>query len=205
MRHEAAHFLTGYLLVRPLGRRAACPRRQSPLCEGVRACDNVFFQGYPRLWGICPRLHCLPLPAPPAHTHTHTHTLTHSPLPTHYPPSLQGVPVANYSCTLGKEHTDFAEAKLQKRLIEGVLEPQQVDQLSVIAMAGGRRRGQHALAAHDVAAWGSRTLCRPVSCMGPSAFAFTTQAVPPRPVKALSPAGLLPGPHCRRHLRGDEV
>ncbi|KAL4452273.1 hypothetical protein ABPG75_007935 [Micractinium tetrahymenae] len=49
---------------------------------------------------------------------------------------LLGVPVANYSCTLGKEHTDFAEAKLQKRLIEGVLEPQQVDQLSVIAMAG---------------------------------------------------------------------
>lgn len=49
---------------------------------------------------------------------------------------LLGVPVATYSLTLGKEHTDFAEAKLQKRLIEGSLEPQQVDQLSVIAMAG---------------------------------------------------------------------
>jgi hypothetical protein len=39
---------------------------------------------------------------------------------------LLGVPVTNYSLTLGKEHTDFAEARLQKRLIEGVLEPEQV-------------------------------------------------------------------------------
>jgi hypothetical protein len=35
-----------------------------------------------------------------------------------------------------QEHTDFAESKLQRRLIEGVLEPAQVDQLSIIAMAG---------------------------------------------------------------------
>ncbi|PSC72294.1 hypothetical protein C2E20_4561 [Micractinium conductrix] len=49
---------------------------------------------------------------------------------------LLGVPVANYSLTLGKEHTDFAEAKLQKRLIAGVLEASEVDQLSIIAMAG---------------------------------------------------------------------
>lgn len=35
------------------------------------------------------------------------------------PPSrrAQGVPVANYSLTLGKEHTDFAEAKLQASVV----------------------------------------------------------------------------------------
>lgn len=62
--------------------------------------------------------------------------------------------MANYSCTLGKEHTDFAEAKLQKRLIEGVLEPQQVDQLSVIAMAGGPRAARRwAAGAAHVPMW----------------------------------------------------
>lgn len=49
---------------------------------------------------------------------------------------LLGVPVASYSLMIGKEHTDFAEAKLQKRLIEKSLQSQEVDALSIVAMAG---------------------------------------------------------------------
>ena len=51
---------------------------------------------------------------------------------------LLGVPVAAYSLALGSEHTDFAEGKLQRRLIEGVLDAETVDLLSIIAMAGER-------------------------------------------------------------------
>lgn len=36
----------------------------------------------------------------------------------------------------GKEHTDFAEAKLQRRLIAGLLEDSEIDVLAVVAMAG---------------------------------------------------------------------
>lgn len=49
---------------------------------------------------------------------------------------LLGLPTAAYSLSLGKEHTDFVEGKLGRRLIEGSLEAAQVDTLSVIAMAG---------------------------------------------------------------------
>ena len=37
---------------------------------------------------------------------------------------------------IGKEHTDLAEAALQRRLIEKTLEQGEVDRLSIIAMAG---------------------------------------------------------------------
>ncbi len=33
---------------------------------------------------------------------------------------LMGVPVTGYGLDIGKEHTEFAEAKIQKRLIERV-------------------------------------------------------------------------------------
>ena len=36
----------------------------------------------------------------------------------------------------GKAHTDFAEAKLQRRLIEGQLEDGEIDALAVVALAG---------------------------------------------------------------------
>lgn len=36
----------------------------------------------------------------------------------------------------GKAHTDFAEAKLQRRLIEGQLEDSEIDALAVVALAG---------------------------------------------------------------------
>lgn len=49
---------------------------------------------------------------------------------------LCGVPVANYSLSIGKEHTDFAEARMQKRLIERRLDDSEVDTLALVAMAG---------------------------------------------------------------------
>ena len=49
---------------------------------------------------------------------------------------LLGVPVAGYSLMLGKEHTDLAEAALQRRLIEKQLDEQEVNRLGIIAMAG---------------------------------------------------------------------
>lgn len=33
---------------------------------------------------------------------------------------LMGIPVTNYSLMIGQEHTEFAESKIQKRLIERV-------------------------------------------------------------------------------------
>ena len=47
-----------------------------------------------------------------------------------------GVPVTGYSLDIGKAHTDFAEAKLQRRLIEQRLNETEVDQLALVAMAG---------------------------------------------------------------------
>lgn len=152
VRHEAAHFLTG------AGRAAPCAAPPAALVVPRRAA-----QRRPRSFkrGLCPA----DLPATPCS------------VPAGY---LLGVPVANYSLTLGKEHTDFAgepegwdlgagslgpdlraghisaasrcpppaslaapghpaeglfvlcarplraEAKLQKRLIEGTLAPEQV-------------------------------------------------------------------------------
>lgn len=46
------------------------------------------------------------------------------------------VPVAGYSLSIGKAHTDFAEAKLQQRLVARKLSDQEIDQLAVVAMAG---------------------------------------------------------------------
>ena len=46
------------------------------------------------------------------------------------------VPVTGYSLDIGKAHTDFAEAKLQQRLIERKLSDEEINQLAVVAMAG---------------------------------------------------------------------
>lgn len=55
---------------------------------------------------------------------------------------LLGVPVTGYSLDLGKEHTDFAEAKLQRRMAGGSgLETSQVNVLAVICMAGVAAEG----------------------------------------------------------------
>eukprot|EP00884_Botryococcus_braunii_P012174 jgi/Botrbrau1/20958/Bobra.0135s0076.1 len=55
---------------------------------------------------------------------------------------LLGVPVTGYSLGIGSAHTDFAEAKLQKRLIEGFLSDSDVDQLAPIALAGATAEGR---------------------------------------------------------------
>jgi len=50
---------------------------------------------------------------------------------------LLGVPVVNYSVDLGAEHTEFFEAKLERKLFGGArLEDGELDALAVIAMAG---------------------------------------------------------------------
>lgn len=49
---------------------------------------------------------------------------------------LLGVPVINYDLAIGREHTDFAEAKIQQRLFQSNLSAAEVDQLAVMAMAG---------------------------------------------------------------------
>jgi hypothetical protein len=55
---------------------------------------------------------------------------------------LLGVPVAGYSLLIGSEHTEFAEAKLQKRIIEKMLDDTEIDQLAVMAVAGMAAEGQ---------------------------------------------------------------
>lgn len=52
-----------------------------------------------------------------------------------------GAPVTSYSLEIGKAHTDFAEGKLGKRLIERQLTDEELDQLSIIAMAGVAAEG----------------------------------------------------------------
>jgi hypothetical protein len=49
---------------------------------------------------------------------------------------LLGMPVASYSLDIGRAHTDFAEGKLQQRLIERQLDDTQINQFSIISMAG---------------------------------------------------------------------
>lgn len=68
------------------------------------------------------------------------------------------VPVAGYSLSIGKAHTDFAEAKLQQRLVARKLSDQEIDQLAVVAMAGATAEAMNyedvsfsSLAAFDLA------------------------------------------------------
>lgn len=56
---------------------------------------------------------------------------------------LLGVPVVAYSLMLGKEHTDLAEAALQRRLIERQLDAKEINRLSIIAMAGATAEAMH--------------------------------------------------------------
>lgn len=48
----------------------------------------------------------------------------------------QRVIAVGRAAVTGRAHTDFAEAKLQRRLIEGSLEDSEIDTLSVVALAG---------------------------------------------------------------------
>ncbi len=50
---------------------------------------------------------------------------------------LLGVPVVGYSLDLGKEHTDFLEARLERKIIGAQrLTDDEIDALAVVAMAG---------------------------------------------------------------------
>lgn len=53
------------------------------------------------------------------------------------------VPVTGYSLDIGKAHTDFAEAKLQQRLVERRLSDEEINQLAVVAMAGATAEGMN--------------------------------------------------------------
>lgn len=55
---------------------------------------------------------------------------------------LLGVPVMAYSIELGKEHTEFAEAKIQQRIIERQLSDEEIDTLALVAVAGMAAEGR---------------------------------------------------------------
>jgi hypothetical protein len=50
---------------------------------------------------------------------------------------LMGVPVTSYSLGIGQEHVEFAEAKIQARIITRDLTDAEIDGLAVVAVAGG--------------------------------------------------------------------
>ncbi|KAK9828518.1 hypothetical protein WJX72_000520 [[Myrmecia] bisecta] len=54
---------------------------------------------------------------------------------------LLGIPVTNYSLQIGKAHTDFAEAKIQMRLIERKLTDDEINTFAVMSMAGVASEG----------------------------------------------------------------
>ncbi|GIL79550.1 hypothetical protein Vretimale_12232 [Volvox reticuliferus] len=55
---------------------------------------------------------------------------------------LLGVPITGYSVELGKEHTEFAEAKIQQRIIERTLTDEEIDVLALVAVAGIAAEGR---------------------------------------------------------------
>lgn len=49
---------------------------------------------------------------------------------------LLGVPIAAYSLEMGRQHVDLAQAALQRQLLAGRLEDEELDRLALVAMAG---------------------------------------------------------------------
>jgi hypothetical protein len=49
---------------------------------------------------------------------------------------LMGVPVTSYGLGIGQEHVEFAEAKIQARIITRDLSDAEIDALAVVAVAG---------------------------------------------------------------------
>lgn len=55
---------------------------------------------------------------------------------------LVGVPVTGYSMEIGLQHTEFAEAKLQHRIVEKKLDDKEIDLLSMMAVGGVAAEGR---------------------------------------------------------------
>ncbi|KAK4799919.1 hypothetical protein SAY86_025284 [Trapa natans] len=49
---------------------------------------------------------------------------------------LLGLPILGYSLDIGKEHVNLIDGKLEKLIYSGQLDPQELDRLAVVAMAG---------------------------------------------------------------------
>eukprot|EP00877_Chromochloris_zofingiensis_P013381 jgi/Chrzof1/8297/Cz03g05090.t1 len=49
---------------------------------------------------------------------------------------LMGVPITSYSLAIGQEHVEFAEAKIQARIITKTLDDSQIDALAAVSVAG---------------------------------------------------------------------
>jgi len=54
---------------------------------------------------------------------------------------LMGVPVTGYSIDIAATHTDFIELKLERKLMQGKLATDELDQLAVLSMAGVAAEG----------------------------------------------------------------
>lgn len=54
---------------------------------------------------------------------------------------LMGVPPTSYSLAIGQEHVEFAEAKIQARIITRDLTDAEIDALAVVAVAGMAGQG----------------------------------------------------------------
>lgn len=70
-----------------------------------------------------------------------------------------GVPVTSYSLGIGQEHVEFAEAKIQARIITRDLSDAEIDGLAVVAVAGGTLRWPWLLSEHVGAAGTRYALC----------------------------------------------
>lgn len=60
-----------------------------------------------------------------------------------------GVPITSYSLAIGQEHVEFAEAKIQARIITKTLDDSQIDALAAVSVAGmcGRQQATQPLSA----------------------------------------------------------
>ena len=197
VRHEAAHFLTGYLLGVPVANYSlTLGKEHTDFAEAkLQASARVWEGGWRQL--AAPLRHRMPslCSSPPAacsaRSASPAHFASNVPIPL-----LPCLPFPALRCAV----------LLQKRLIEGVLESAQVDQLSIIAMAGEGRQLRQQLRqqlrlvdAH--LAHARHAQLGSSAAVGPAAVSSLGSAVL-TPWLTAPPAALL---LCRCHERGHEV
>ena len=66
---------------------------------------------------------------------------------------LLGFPITSYSIDIGKESTEFVEARTQKPLYGRTLGDQEVNQFSVLAMAGAASEAMKYEEVHSLCLW----------------------------------------------------